>query len=103
MVAGSASARILPADGEVFLISRMKRAPGCPNAPARLRRVGTALARNASSETPSKRLASSWRFDAAIAPSTPSGSSTAGLDKLLEQLERAARAHAVDRVDRSTA
>jgi hypothetical protein len=51
MAAGSAPGRMEPSDGEARLISRMKRAPGLAIAAARLRVVGAAAARSASSDT----------------------------------------------------
>src|SRR6185437_12925127 len=84
-----------PADGDAFLISRMKRAPSCAILSARLRWVGRARARSVSSETPSNRRLSSSFFAAAIRPSTPSA--TACLDESMEQVQRLTRRHRVER------
>src|SRR5438270_7787735 len=78
----------------------MKRAPSFASTDARLRVVGSARARSASSETPSKRRASSSRLAAAISPSTPTGSTTARLDELVECPNGSPRSDGVPRKPR---
>src|ERR671916_221706 len=95
MAPGSAPARMVPADGDAFLISRMNDAPGLAIAAARLRLVGTARSRNASSDTLSNRLASSCFFAAAIAPSTPAGSGIGRVDEVTQHPARFAEADRV--------
>src|SRR5690349_17125621 len=80
-----------PSDGEALLISRMKRAPGWPSIAARLRFVGFARERRASSVAPAKRCASSSLFASAMRPRTQTGSATAGLDETIEHATAQAR------------
>src|SRR5436189_77212 len=91
MAPTSAPARIIPADGEAFLISRIKRAPGLEMILARPCRAGVARARRASIETPAKRASSSARFTSAILTKIPVGSAIARLDELVEQMPCPAR------------
>ena len=75
----------------------MKRAPGFASADARLRDVDFARLRKSSSETRSKREASSRRLAAAISPRTPIGSATARLDISIEHLTGRASAQNLPR------
>src|SRR5690348_1470964 len=86
-----------PSDGDALLISRMNRDPGLARTCFRLRLVGLARERSASSETPSYRCRSSSRFTAAISPRIPRGSVTARLDEALEHLGRPAGGQGVAR------
>src|SRR5438309_1124165 len=90
-----------PSDGDALLISRMKRAPGRIITPTRLRCVGPARARNASSVTPANRRASSSPLAATIWPRTPAGSVTARLDELGKNLGCPARRQRLARYRRA--